>query len=122
MQESTCQEVGAFIFGEFERRKTMEYQGRWYRKVTLRGNDYMYANFGTRNFRVCFPDKLLIAVESKTLADFQFYIVPIIELLRYLVRKRTDVIDCGDDKIATLMVIANIGMDLHQFMRKLENL
>ena len=48
-----------------------------------------------------FPDKLLMAVESKTLADFQFYIVPIIELLRYLVRKRTDVIDCGDDKIAT---------------------
>ena len=39
---------GAFIFGEFERRKTMEYQGRWYRKVTLRGNDYVYANFGTR--------------------------------------------------------------------------
>ena len=26
----------------------MEYQGRWYRKVTLRGNDYVYANFGTR--------------------------------------------------------------------------
>ena len=66
----------------------MEYQGRWYRKVTLRGNDYVYANFGTRNFRVCFPDKLLIAVESKTLADFQFYIIPIIELLRYLVRKK----------------------------------
>lgn len=26
----------------------MEYQGRWYKKVTLRGNDYIYANFGTR--------------------------------------------------------------------------
>ena len=48
IQESTCQEVGAFIFDEFERRKTTEYQGRWYRKVTLRGNDYVYANFGTR--------------------------------------------------------------------------
>lgn len=82
----------------------------------------MYANFGTRNFRVCFPDKLLIAVESKPLADFNFPLISIIELLRHLVRKRTDVIDCGDDKIATLMVIANIGMDLHQFMRKLENL
>ena len=151
MQESTCQEVGAFIFGEFERRKTMEYQGRWYRKVTLRGNDYVYANFGTRGvIRVynadgsvdrmmkkygarrianeckyiyrtihgedinistlslaielighVFPDKLLMAVESKALADFNFPLIPIIELLRHLVRKRTDVIDCGDDKIAT---------------------
>ena len=79
----------------------MEYQGRWYRKVTLRGNDYVYANFGTRNFRVCFPDKLLMAVESKPLADFNFPIITIIELLKRLIRKRTDVIDCGDDKIAT---------------------
>ena len=95
--------IGAFIFGEFKRRKTMEYQGRWYRKVTLRGNDYVYANFGTRNFRVCFPDKLLIAVESKTLADFNLPIITIIELLKRL-------------------IITNIEIDLHQLMRKLENL
>ena len=141
--------IGAFIFGEFERRKTMEYQGRWYRKVTLRGNDYVYANFGTRGvIRVynadgntkrmmkkygarklanecryiyrtihgedinistlslaielighVFPDKLLIAVESKALLDLNFPLIPIIELLRHLVRKRTDVIDCGESQL-----------------------
>ena len=48
-----------------------------------------------------FPDKLLIAVESKPLADFNLPIITIIELLKRLIRKRTDVIDCGDDKIAT---------------------
>ena len=48
-----------------------------------------------------FPDKLLMAVESKPLADFNLPIITIIELLKRLIRKRTDVIDCGDDKIAT---------------------
>ena len=127
----------------------MEYQGRWYRKVTLRGNDYVYANFGTRGvIRVynadgntkrmmkkygarklaneckyiyrtvhgedinistqslaielighVFPDKLLMAVESKALLDLNFPLIPIIELLRHLVRKRTDVIDCGESQL-----------------------
>lgn len=68
---------------------------------TVHGEDI---NISTQSLAIellghVFPDKLLMAVESKTLLDFNLTLIPIIEFLRHLVRKRTDVIDCGERQL-----------------------